>query len=718
MSSASRRRLWVIYLVVAALIISLGVRLWDVQVLSSASYSALASADITQSVVVPSVRGQILDNTGQPFVDNKTALVVSVNIARLAQRSDEQAVLARLAKLLGMSTKLLSEKVRLCTKGVSQPCWTGSPYQPVPVRQNVPARVALQIMEDHAAYPDITAQVQPVVNYARPDGANPAQVLGYLQPITPQEIKQRHLSVTGFSGVDLVGQAGLEQQYDADLRGTPGIQKVSINANGVVTGTVSQTAAKPGDDLVTSISAPLQTDLQNILDGAIAKARNEGDSGATSGAAVVETTSGRVVAMASYPNYNPSVWTGGISKQEFSGLFGSRHGEPILNRVTQGEYAPGSTWKITTTAAAVQQGYSLHGSYNCPASVSIGGHNFINDGNPNAGAMSFSEALIQSCDTVYYQLGYDMWLKDHPSINNKRDPKAPLQPMIRMEEKWGFGHRTGVDLPEQSTGSVPSRQWLYYLWKDNAYRGQDWCKYGRQVGTEVQRIEYEDCHSGWVWEPGQAAIAAIGQGYVSVTPLQLANAYAALANGGKLYSPRVGEALLSPSGKLVKRINPPLIRHLPVAKNTLAYMRSALAGVVTSGTAAGAFGGFPLNKVCVAGKTGTAQVFGKQASSVFASFAPCVHPKYVVVMMIPGAGYGADTSAPAVRKAWDAIYGLEGQKAALPGGKLPSSLPRITSSGAIKSGATGTTGSTSSKRTGNKRTGNKRTGGKRTGSKR
>jgi penicillin-binding protein 2 len=693
MSSASRRRLWVIYLVVAALIISLGVRLWDVQVLNSASYAALASQDITESVVVPSVRGQILDNTGQPFVDNKTALVVSVNIARLAQRTDEKAVLARLAKLLRMSPKLLSEKVRLCTKGVSQPCWTGSPYQPVPVKQNVPARVALQIMEDHAAYPDITAQVQPVVNYARPDGANPAQVLGYLQPITPQEIKQRHLEVTGFSGVDLVGQAGLEQQYDAALRGTPGIQKVSINADGVVTGTVSQTASKPGDDLVTSISAPLQTDLQNILDGAIQKARNQGDRGATSGAAVVETTSGRVVAMASYPTYNPSVWTGGISKQEFHDLFGTRHGEPILNRVTQGEYAPGSTWKVTTTAAAVQQGYSLHGSYNCPGSVSIGGHNFINDGNPSAGQMSFAEALIQSCDTVYYTLGYDMWLKDHPSINNKRNPKAPLQPMIRMEEKWGFGHFTGVDLPEQSTGSVPSRQWLYYLWKDNAYRGQDWCKYGRQVGTEVQRIEYEDCHSGWVWEPGQAAIAAIGQGYVSVTPLQLANAYAALANGGRLYAPRIGEALLSPSGKVVKRINPPLIRHLPVAKNTLAYIRNALAGVVTSGTAAAPFGGFPLNKVCVAGKTGTAQVFGKQASSVFASFAPCVHPKYVVVMMIPGAGYGADTSAPAVRKVWDAIYGLEGQKAALPGGKLPASLPRITSSGAIKSGATGTTGS-------------------------
>ncbi|HEX4061434.1 MAG TPA: penicillin-binding protein 2 [Streptosporangiaceae bacterium] len=684
MIPASRRRLWVLHLVVAALIISLGVRLWDVQVLNTRSYSTLAAQDMTQSVVVPSVRGEILDDTGQPMVDNTTALVVSVNIARLVQRPGYTAVLSRVAKLLHMSPRLISEKVRLCTKGVKPPCWAGSPYQPVPVAQNVSDRIALQIMESPAQYPDVTAQVQPIVTYPKPDHANPAQVLGYLQPITPQEVKQRHLTVTGFSGVDLVGQAGLEQEYDAQLRGTPGIQKVAVNADGVVTGTVSQTDPKSGDDLVTSINAPLQTDLQNILTGAIHKARSQGDNGAKSGAAVVLTTTGRVVAMASYPNYNPSVWTGGISQQEFNGLFGSSHGEPILNRATQGQYAPGSTFKVTTTAAAVQQGYSLYGQYNCPASVNIGGHKFINDGNPNEGAMSFSEALVQSCDTVYYQLGYDMWLKDHPAVNARRSPKAPIQPMVKMEMKWGFGQDTGVDLPEQSTGAVPTRQWLYYYWKDNAHTGQDWCKYGKQYGSYVQQIEYQDCRSGWVWEPGQAAIAAIGQGYVTVTPLQLANAYAALANGGTLYSPRVGEALISPEGKVVKRINPPVIRHLPVAHSTLAYMRSALRGVVTGGTAAGAFGGFPLNKVCVAGKTGTAQIYGKLATSVFASFAPCVHPKYVVVVMIPGAGYGADTSAPAVRKIWDSIYGLEGQKAALPNGRTPSSLPTITASGSIK----------------------------------
>ena len=134
------------------------------------------------------------------------------------------------------------------------------------------------------------------------------------------------------------------------------------------------------------------------------------------------------------------------------------------------------------------------------------------------------------------------------------------------------------------------------------------------------------------------------------TPLQLTNAYTALADGGTLYSPRIGEALVSASGKLVQKINPPVIRKLPVASETLAYMRSALAGVVTQGTAAGAFGGFPLGQVCVAGKTGTAAVAGKNATSVFASFAPCNNPQFVVVVMLPNSGYGADAAAPAVRQ--------------------------------------------------------------------
>ena len=688
MNVSSRRRLVVLYALAAAMLVSLGGRLYYLQVMNNTSFTKLAEQNQTRDVIVPAVRGQILDDVGNQLITNKTALVVSVDMMTLNQEPGGAApVLRRLAPLLGMSYTKLSEQTRLCTKGVPQPCWAGSPYQPIPVDQNVSDQVALQVMEEQKAFPGVTAQVQPVINYPAPYGANPAQVLGYLQPITPQEIASRHLPVTGFSGVDLVGQAGLEAQYDSQLRGKAGTQVVSVNAAGDVTGTVSQTQPTTGDDLATSINAQIQADVQNALAGAIHRSRAAGNA-ANQGAAVVMTTTGRVVAMASYPDYNPGVWTGGISQQEFNDLFGTKDGEPIINWAAQGQYAPGSTFKVTTTAAAVANGYPLDGLYSCPASFSIGSQKYLNDGNPNLGDMTFATALIQSCDTVYYQLGYNLYLGDNPKANNSTGPNAPIQKTQKMELAWGFGQSTGVDLPAESDGSIPTRQWLYYLWKDNAHTGQNWCKYGKQNGSYIQQIEYQDCQNGWQWEPGQAAIAAIGQGYVTVTPLQLANAYAALANGGTLYSPRIGEALISPTtGQVVQKINPPVIRHLPVSGNTLAYIRNALAGVVTQGTAAGAFSGFPLNQVCVAGKTGTAQLFGKNATSVFASFAPCNHPKYVVVVMVPDSGYGAVVAAPAVRQIWDDIYGLEGHQAAVPGGQLPSSPPQITSSGTIQAPA-------------------------------
>jgi len=672
MIPASRRRLAVLYVLVAAAMVALGGRLWYLQVMDGKHYKALAVANQTRTVVVPATRGEIIDDAGQPLVRNQTSMVVSVDMMQLSQttRDNGQSVLHRLAPLLGMPYKTLSEKVRLCTRGVHPPCWPGSPYQPIPVDQRVSMQTALQIMEQPDQFPGVTAQVQPVVQYPMPGGANPAQVLGYLQPITQQEMAKEHLQVTGFASDDLVGQAGLEAQYNSALTGRPGTKVVSVNAAGDVRNTISQVAPQTGDTLVTSLNSGVQTVAQNALNAAIARSRAQGND-VNQGAAIVETTDGRIVAMASYPDYNPSIWTNGITEKQFKYLFGTASGEPIMNWVTQGQYAPGSTFKVTSTAAAVANGYSLNGLYACPASVNINGRTFINDGNPGLGDMTFAQALIQSCDTVYYNIGYQMWASDNVKADSQANPHAPVQKMQKMELSWGFGKYTGIDLPEEATGTIPTRQWLYYLWKDNAHTGQNWCKYGKANGTYVQRIEYEDCQSGYVWEPGQAAIAAIGQGYVTATPLQLANAYTALANGGTLYSPKIGEALLSPTGKIVQRINPTVIRHLPVSSYTLSYIRHALAGVVTQGTAAGAFGGFPLNKVCVAGKTGTAQIMGRVATSVFASFAPCQNPKFVVVVMLPDSGFGADAAAPAVRQIWDGIYGLEGHKAALPGGKLP-----------------------------------------------
>ncbi len=674
---ASRRRVLVLYVLVAALLFTLGGRVWYIQVMSGTAYTRLAANNQTRDVIIPPVRGQILDDVGRPLVRNQTSLVVSVEPTVLAKLSDGgAAVLNRLSRVLGIPARRLTEQTRTCTRNVPPPCWPGSPYQPIPIDQHVPDQVALEIIENQQSFPGVSAQVQPVVDYPEPAQANAAQVLGYLQPITQQEMHARHLPVTGFSGVDLVGQAGLEEQYDAPLRGTPGDRVVSVNAAGGVTGTERESAAKPGDDLVTSIDARVQADTEHALAQAIKKARAAGTD-TNSGSAVVMTTTGRVIAMASYPTYDPAVWTGGISQREFSRLFGAADGEPILNRSTQGQYAPGSTWKVTSTAAAIKAGYDPNSAYSCPGAVNIAGRTFNNWTTASLGDMTLHEALVMSCDTVFYQLAYRMWLADDRNGHAVSHPRDPMQ---NMELAWGFGRPTGVDLPEENPGVVPDRAWKLEFWK--ATRSYD-CKYGKANGSYVQQIEAEDCRGGYVWLPGDAVNASIGQGDVLVTPLQLASAYAALANGGTLYSPRLGDALIGTDGKVKQRITPPVAGHLPVSSATLSYIRQALGAVTTQGTAAGSFAGFPLSKVFVAGKTGTAEVVGGQATSVYASFAPLHHPKYVVVVMIPKSGEGADVSAPCARQIWDGIYGLEGHKGAYPGGQSPQGLPLVKADGTI-----------------------------------
>jgi penicillin-binding protein 2 len=697
MIPASKPRLIGVAVVVMALIAALGVRLYYVQVKQHVSYVALQNQDQVRTIVEPAVRGGIVSDDGQPLVTQTSSLTIAVNMAEVGQEpGGGTPELDQLAKVLRISDKTMAEKVRLCTVGVSQPCWPGSPYEPIPVSEHVTDQQALAVLTNKKEFPGVSADVQPTVSYPEPIGTDAAQVVGYLQPITAQEVKQLNIPITGFSGDDLIGQSGLEAEYDSELRGKPGLDEVSVNAAGQVTGTIKNTKPVAGDTLVTSLNAQLQEATENALANAVQAAQAEGNPDATSGAAVVETTSGRILAMASYPTYDPSVWTGGISKAEFNRLFGTGHGEPILERATQGVYPPGSTWKITTLSAAIKWGDSLYSDYDCPASLDVGGHVFNNDFG-NGGEISLQEALIESCDTVFYDIGYQIWQSDNRKYNDVTSPSYPVQFEQKIEMDWGFGKPTGIDLPGEYEGQIPTREWLYYFWKDNAHTGQDWCKYGREHGNEVQQIEWDDCYYGNQWEPGQAIIASIGQGYIGVTPLQLANAYAALANGGTLYSPRIGEELVSPSGKVVQKITPPVIGHVPASSTTLAYVRNALQGVVSnpSGTAYGTFSGFPLGKVCVAAKTGTAQVAGRNSTSNFASFAPCNHPKYVIVMMIPDAGYGADISGPAVRKIWDALYGLEGQKGALPNGLPP--LPHMDSSGQMTESGSAATAKTKAK---------------------
>ncbi len=449
MTDRSRMRLIVLQVLVLSLLVTLLGRLWYMQVVAGDEYAAAASENNVREVVTPAVRGAILDDQGRPLVQNRTSLVVSVDRATLLEQpNDGKKLEQRLADLLGTTYQQLDKKLTLCgTPGAPKPpvCWNGSPYQPIPVAEDVDPSLALQVMERREDFPGVTAEMTAIREYPKPFGVNAAHLLGYLGPVTAEELAAQDSNVgrngTKYTRTDLVGRAGLEEEYDNYLRGRPGIKQLAVDSGGNVTGVVAQRQSTPGDYLVTSIDAHVQKVVEEQLVAAVDRARSTFDDNTqkyfeakTAAAVVMEADTGRVVAMASYPSYNPAVWTGGISNKQYKHLSSEQANTPLFNRAIQGQYAPASTFKVVSTAAAVKAGFSLYGSYPCPTSVTIGTQTFNNFETTDLGDISLAEALNKSCDTVFYKLAYDMWLNDGGLEGNS----SPDEYVANMARAFGF----------------------------------------------------------------------------------------------------------------------------------------------------------------------------------------------------------------------------------------------------------------------------------------
>ncbi|MFJ6831818.1 penicillin-binding protein 2 [Streptomyces sp. NPDC091209] len=677
-------RLVVIQILVLSLLGTLGGRLWFLQIRNGDQYAKEASGNHVQQVVQPAVRGSILDARGVPIADNETRLVVSASRTDLLKMADDgKAVLTKLAGVLGLKAADVIQKVRLCDARTPQPCWNGSPYQPIPITDKATPRQALQIRERSEDFPGITAEPEAVRRYAAPGKANSAQVLGYLSPVTDDEITKAKDTDSPYLRSDQVGRSGLEREYDKALRGKAGVTRYEVDNLGRVIGKAKSDKAEPGANLVTSIDARVQRVAEYELNDAMKVARTQFDKitgenyKADSGAVVVmEAKTGRVVAMASQPTYDPNAWVGGISGKDYTALTGKKSNYPLLNRATQGQSAPGSTFKVVSTAAAVQAGYAFDGHYPCTSSYSVGSQVFKNFEGESFGPISLGRALEVSCDTVFYGLADNEWKKDG-GINPKKTPKDFF---YKTAHQFGLGQETGIDLPNEVTGRVPDRKWKLNYWKANK---DAWCKNGKKGGTYVQRIEYENCLEGNKMREGDSINYSIGQGDTLVTPVQEAAIYSAVSNGGTLYAPTIGKAIVSADGKSVQEIKPKVNGKLPVSKATLKGMNEAFAGVVTRGTAAWKFGGWPQDKIPLHAKTGTAEVYGKQTTSWLATYSK----DYTIIMTISQAGTGSGASGEAVRKIYNALYGVSAdgaidKKAAL----LPTpqkSLPKIQTDGSI-----------------------------------
>ncbi|MEV8086248.1 penicillin-binding protein 2 [Streptomyces nigra] len=681
-------RLVVIQILVLSLLGTLGGRLWYLQIREGEAYAKEASGNHVQQVVQPAVRGSILDARGVPLADNETRLVVSASRTDLLKMPDDgKAVLTKLAGVLGMKPAEVMEKVRLCDSKTPQPCWNGSPYQPIPITDEATPKQALQIRERAEDFPGVTAEPQALRRYPGPGGANTAQVLGYLSPVTDEELQQAQDTDSPYLRSDQVGRSGLERQYDKALRGKAGVTRYEVDNLGRVIGEAEADPAQPGANLVTSIDARVQRVAEYELNEAMKQARKEWDRNtnerykADSGAVVVmEAKTGRIVAMASNPTYDPNAWVGGISAKDYKQLTGKSSNYPLLNRAIQGQSAPGSIFKVIPTAAAVNAGYSFDGPYECSSSYSIGGQVFKNFESQSYGGISLGRALEVSCDTVFYRLSHQEWKRD----GGTKPKKNAKDWFYKTAHQFGLGAETGIDLPNEVTGRVPDRKWKQDYWKANK---DAWCKYGKKGGSYAEQIAYENCLEGNRLRAGDSVNYSIGQGDTLVTPIQMATIYAAISNGGTLYDPTVGKAVLSADGRTVEEIKPKSHGKLPISRKTLAEMDDALAGVATRGTAAWRFAdvGWPQDKIPMHAKTGTAEVYGKQTTSWFATYTK----DYSVVMTISQGGTGSGASGPAVRNIYDALYGvaddgtIDKKNALLPSPQ--KKLPKVRTDGTISS---------------------------------
>jgi penicillin-binding protein 2 len=671
-------------LVISLLATLLG-RLWYLQVLAGPQYQQAAADNQVRDIVAAAPRGLIVDDTGKVWATNRTALVIAVDRIALQRQKDSGAgVLLRLADLLHVPITTLQDKITLCGPQAPSGCWNGSPYEPIPVSElkddAASTRLALQILDRPEDFKGVSAAPAAVRTYATPGGALASHVLGYLGPISPEELKKLPKAQQDARRSDYVGRTGLEAEYDAYLRGEPGVTQVSVDHLGAVTGTLSETAAVAGDNLVTSLNANVQSALEKALAGAVSHARALG-AGAGGGPAdfaagvVLDAQTGHVVAMASYPSYNPALWNGGRIDSKAYDALRAQKGTPLLDKAFQSAYPPGSSFKLVSTAGLLHDGIASTGGYYDCSQTYKNRHNFEGE---SGGVISLHQTIVMSCDTVYYRLADQDWARDNRLVQQHKKPVEGVQHMARQ---------MGIDLPNATTGHIADRYNQLLTWK--ATKG-DYCKgaKNKSFSSYHRGLDAYYCRYGYVFQPGDQMNEDIGQGTVLVSPLQLAVAYSALANGGTVYEPRVAQAIVSPTGEVVKQVAAPVRGHLPVSQSDLTYIRDAMYGVTTEyrGTARGAFAGWPMGRVKVGGKTGTAEVDVEHnlATAWFASFAGIAgqKPRFVTVIMVDKGGQGGVVAAPAARSVWDAIYGVDGKKAAFPTGAPPTTLPKIGPPGA------------------------------------
>ena len=686
MNNKSRLSLLVVQILVVSLMVALFGRLFYLQVAAGPKYRDAALSIQSRDVVAPATRGLIVDGYGVPLAMNKAGLAITIDRVAIDKLEDKGVgVMKRLATLLKLNYADIYQNTRLCgelPKGQKAGCWQGSRFQPIPITKSADPDIALQIVERSDAFPGVDAQPVAIRSYPSYLDVNAAHVLGYVGPLTESDLLKDNGNQ--YFRSETIGKTGLEIQYDSFLRGEPGIRTVIVDRKEAVTSESQNTKPVAGDHLVTSLDVRLQASAEKALKDAVLRGRANGYTSDSGAAVVMDIKTGRILALASYPTYDPNAWEKGLTVQQASDLFSEKKSVPALNRALQGLFAPASTFKAVSVVAAAAAGYDLNATYKCPSEVQVGTRAFQNFDSKNQGSMNMKKALAVSCDTIWYQIAFDEWLRD----GGLRPKASPNDYFFKAAQSFKITQKVGIDLPSESTSRLADRTYKKSWYEQNK---DFYCNY-KERATKAQQTPFllqlaaENCVDGDKVRAGDAVNFSIGQGDTVVTPLKLTQMYAAIGNGGTIWQAKIAKAIVKTDGTVIQTFKPNKLGTLTAAPSTIKFLQGALREVVVSGTGAGVFAGFPIE---ISGKTGTGQVFGrnpngslKDDTSWFASYAPSKNPRYAVVMMVGQGGFGASTSGVGVRQIYSTLFGVTGNKvvpgaALFPEGKPPTQLPKI-----------------------------------------
>jgi len=588
---------WFTVLVFAVLVL----RLWFLQIVHHEYYAGLAEENRLREVKTPALRGKICDRNGEVLAKNRFSFAVFVDKNRIKDRD----LFKKLALALNTTDGALLRKALKASFSIGEN---------VLVARDLTIDQVSYLKERSEEFPGITIDYLALRYYPHKNLAS--HIIGYVGEISEEELNSREFE--NAEPGDIVGKTGIERVYDSFLRGQKGSIVYEVDALGNIRRVVSTEPAKSGKDVYLTIDYKIQQQAEIALKKAIERARKLGHRKANAGAAVVmEVNTGKIIALASYPDYDPNLFVTGVDPEIWKQLTAPDSGYPLLNRATKTGYAPGSTFKPVTLFSAFDNRVTFLGeSFYCAGKWYGFGKDWPKScwRKSGHGTIGLIRSIADSCDIVFYELGYRLY-------------KLKGEQLQATARKLNFGSKTGIEIGEIQ-GRVPDKEW-----KKNYFKNRE----------------------NQIWHPGDTVNLAIGQGDLLVTPIQVVRFYAAIANGGKFYRPYFLEKVVDQSGTVLRSEKPELDFEVNFNPAALRIVRKGLREAVLSGTAKTAFAGFPIE---VAGKTGTSQVFGRDDYSWFVGYAPAENPQYAVCVVIEQGGHGGEVAAPAVRLILASLFGI------------------------------------------------------------